>query len=51
MAKKKYKFNPDTLSYERVGISWKERIYENSSLFLQQPCIVINYCGSVSEFI
>lgn len=28
MAKKKYKFNPDTLSYERVGISWKERIFK-----------------------
>ncbi len=26
MARKKYKFNPDTLSYERVGISLKERI-------------------------
>ncbi len=25
MAKKKYKFNPDTLSYERVGISIKEK--------------------------
>lgn len=37
MAKKKYKFNPDTLSYERVGISWKERFlkiftYLSSSL-------------------
>lgn len=25
MVKKKYKFNPETLSYERVGISFKER--------------------------
>ena len=25
MAKKKYKFNPDTLSYESVGLSWKAR--------------------------
>ncbi|QGY43152.1 peptidoglycan DD-metalloendopeptidase family protein [Maribellus comscasis] len=26
MAKKKYKFNPDTLNYERVGISIKEKL-------------------------
>ena len=26
MAKKKYKFNPETLSYERVGISIKEKV-------------------------
>ncbi|MBN1986385.1 MAG: M23 family metallopeptidase [Prolixibacteraceae bacterium] len=26
MAKKKYKFNPNTLSYERVGISTKEKL-------------------------
>ena len=25
MAKKKYKFNPDTLNYERIGVSLKER--------------------------
>ena len=39
MAKKKYKFNPDTLSYERVGISTKEKLkkiaaYLSSSLAL-----------------
>ncbi|NOR74839.1 MAG: peptidoglycan DD-metalloendopeptidase family protein [Draconibacterium sp.] len=39
MAKKKYKFNPDTLSYERVGISFKEKstkvlAYFSSSLAL-----------------
>lgn len=39
MAKKKYKFNPDTLSYERVGISFKEKLgkiftYLSSSLAL-----------------
>ncbi len=39
MAKKKYKFNPDTLSYERVGISLKEKsakvlAYFSSSLAL-----------------
>ncbi len=46
MAKKKYKFNPDTLSYERVGISWKERgtkilAYLSSSLALSIIIIVI----------
>jgi murein DD-endopeptidase MepM/ murein hydrolase activator NlpD len=39
MAKKKYKFNPDTLSYERIGISNKEKLgkivtYISSSLAL-----------------
>ena len=39
MPKKKYKFNPDTLSYERVGISTKEKLgkiaaYLSSSLAL-----------------
>jgi hypothetical protein len=39
MAKKKYKFNPDTLNYERVGISLKEKFtkllaYFSSSLAL-----------------
>lgn len=39
MAKKKYKFNPETLSYERVGISLKEKFikvatYLSSSLAL-----------------
>jgi murein DD-endopeptidase MepM/ murein hydrolase activator NlpD len=46
MAKKKYKFNPDTLSYERVGISWKERItkiitYFSSSLAFAMVFVVI----------
>lgn len=26
MARKKYKFNPDTLNYESIGLTWKERI-------------------------
>ncbi|WP_319482386.1 M23 family metallopeptidase [uncultured Draconibacterium sp.] len=39
MAKKKYKFNPDTLSYESVGLSWKTKAtkiltYFSSSLAL-----------------
>ena len=39
MAKKRYRFNPDTLNYERIGISIKERFkkilaYFSSSLAL-----------------
>lgn len=46
MAKKKYKFNPDTLSYERVGISIKERAtkilaYFSSSLAFSLLIVVI----------
>lgn len=46
MAKKKYKFNPDTLSYERVGISNKEKLvkiltYISSSLALAIIMVVI----------
>jgi murein DD-endopeptidase MepM/ murein hydrolase activator NlpD len=46
MTKKKYKFNPDTLSYERVGISIKERAtkilaYFSSSLALALLLVVI----------
>lgn len=45
MAKKKYKFNPATLSYERVGISWKDRFtkilaYFSSSLALALIIVV-----------
>ncbi len=46
MAKKKYKFNPDTLSYERIGISFRERFtkilaYFSSSLALALLIAVI----------
>ncbi len=46
MAKKKYKFNPNTLSYERVGISWKEKLgkiatYLSSSLALAIIMVII----------
>lgn len=46
MAKKKYRFNPDTLSYERVGISLKEKLtkvlaYFSSSLALALIIVVI----------
>jgi len=46
MAKKKYKFNPNTLSYERVGISTKEKLgkiltYLSSSLALAIIMVVI----------
>ncbi len=46
MMKKKYKFNPDTLSYERVGISLRERLgkfltYLSSSLGLAFIIVLI----------
>lgn len=46
MAKKKYKFNPDTLSYERVGISFREKFgkiltYLSSSLALALIIVII----------
>lgn len=46
MAKKKYKFNPNTLSYERVGISTREKTgkiltYLSSSLSLAIIMVVI----------
>ena len=46
MARKKYKFNPNTLNYERVGISVKERIikiatYLSSSLAFALIIVVI----------
>ncbi len=46
MPKKKYKFNPDTLSYERVGISLRERTtkvlaYFSSSLAFALLIVVV----------
>lgn len=46
MAKKKYKFNPDTLSYDRVGISFKEKLtkilaYFSSSLAFSLLIVII----------
>ena len=46
MVKKKYKFNPETLSYERVGISLKERFgkiltYLSSSLGLALIMVLV----------
>jgi len=51
MAKKKYKFNPDTLSYERVGISFREKFgkiltYLSSSLALALIMVVVFLNGS-----
>ncbi len=50
MAKKKYKFNPNTLSYERVGVSVKEKsgkifAYLSSSLALAlvMTVVFLNY--------
>lgn len=46
MPKKKYKFNPDTLSYERIGISFREKstkilAYFSSSLALALLIVVV----------
>jgi murein DD-endopeptidase MepM/ murein hydrolase activator NlpD len=46
MAKMKYKFNPDTLSYERVGISFREKLgkiftYLSSSLAIAMIFVVV----------
>lgn len=46
MAKKKYKFNPDTLSYERIGISIKEKLtkilaYLSSSVAFSLVIVII----------
>ena len=46
MAKKKYKFNPDTLSYESIGLTWKSKLwkiltYFSSSLALALLIVVV----------
>ncbi|MDD4109417.1 MAG: M23 family peptidase, partial [Prolixibacteraceae bacterium] len=41
MAKKKYKFNPDTLSYERVGISTREKISKILTYFSSSAALAI----------
>lgn len=46
MAKKKYKFNPETLSYESVGLTWRSKIgkiftYLSSSLALALIMVVV----------
>jgi len=46
MARKKYKFNPDTLNYESIGLTWKERIlkvatYLSSSVALAIVMVVV----------
>lgn len=46
MAKKRYRFNPDTLNYERIGISIKEKLtkllaYFSSSLAFSLVLVVI----------
>lgn len=46
MAKKKYKFNPDTLSYESVGLTWKSKLgkiltYLSSSFALGLIMVVV----------
>ena len=39
MRKEKFKFNPETLSYEKVQVSWKERLLK-TALFVA-PAIVV----------
>jgi murein DD-endopeptidase MepM/ murein hydrolase activator NlpD len=46
MARKKYKFNPDTLNYESIGLTWKEKAfkvgtYMASSLALALVFIIV----------
>ncbi|MCK3686012.1 M23 family metallopeptidase [Maribellus sp. YY47] len=46
MARKKYKFNPDTLNYESIGLTWKERIvkvltYLSSSLGMALLFVIV----------
>ncbi|MDX1285892.1 MAG: M23 family metallopeptidase, partial [Draconibacterium sp.] len=46
MARKKYKFNPDTLNYESIGLSWKEKFlkifaYFSSSLALALVMVIV----------
>lgn len=46
MARKKYKFNPDTLNYESIGLTWKEKAvkmatYLSSSLSLALVFVII----------
>lgn len=46
MAKKKYKFNPDTLNYESIGLTWKEKVikiftYISSSVALAILMVVV----------
>ncbi|HPF50051.1 MAG TPA: M23 family metallopeptidase [Draconibacterium sp.] len=46
MARKKYKFNPETLNYESIGLTWKEKVmkiatYLSSSLALALVFVVI----------
>ena len=50
MAKKKYKFNPDTLSYERIGISIKEKSAKLLAFFSSSLAISLVWVGLVIYF-
>ena len=46
MARKKYKFNPDTLNYESIGLTWKEKAikvgtYLSSSFALALVFVIV----------
>lgn len=41
MAKRKYKFNPETLSYESVGISWKSKLLNALAYFASSLALAL----------
>ena len=41
MKKQKFKYNPDTLSYDSVELSWKERILR--SLLVIAPAVILGF--------
>jgi len=50
MTKKKYKFNPDTLSYERIGNSIKEKITKILAFFSSSLVFSLVWVGIVIYF-
>ena len=50
MTKKKYKFNPDTLSYERIGHSIKEKITKILAFFSSSLVFSLVWVGIVIYF-
>ena len=50
MTKKKYKFNPETLNYERIGISIKEKITKIIAFFSSSLVFSLVWVGIVIYF-
>lgn len=50
MTKKKYKFNPETLNYERIGISIKEKITKIVAFFSSSLVFSLVWVGIVIYF-